>query len=70
MTSVRVEGVCFDLLLHQNGQLSNENWQKGELFFILELNGSICRFLYIKKLSNFFYVVTSIWPNLFSSIAF
>ena len=49
MTSIRVEGICFDLALRQAVQLSNQNRWKEGLFFILELNGSICRFLYIKN---------------------
>ena len=42
-----------------------------QTLFILELNGSICMFLYIKKnLKKKFYILTYIWPTLFSFIAF
>ena len=54
MTLVRnVEGICFDLALKQALKLSNQNR-------ILELNGSICRFLYIKTFPKKNYVVTYI----------
>ena len=72
MTSVWVEGVRFDLLLHQHGQLSNQTRYKGGLLFILELNGLICRVFYTKTFQKKKHksVVTYVWPILFSSIAF
>jgi hypothetical protein len=48
---------------------SIENKNKKKLCTVL--NGSICWFLYIKKiLKKEFYILTHIWPTLFSSIAF
>ena len=42
-------GICFDLPFNQRRQLSNQGGLKTNTFYIILLDASICRFLYIEN---------------------